>query len=147
MPTELNETILVLIPKKKFPEYVSDLRPNALCKVLYKIIAKVLPNCLKSVLPSVISENQSAFILNRLITNNILIAYELVHFLKRKRSGKTGCAALKIDISKAYDRMQWSFLSNMMRKLGFASSWIELMEMCVRTVSYKIHWEGSFWVL
>lgn len=123
---------------------MSDLRPIALCKVLYKIIAKALANRLKTVLPSIISENQSAFIPNRTITDNILIAYEMVHFLKRERYGKTGYAALKIDISKAYDRMEWSFLSRMMQKMGFASRWISLMEICVQTVSYKISSGGEF---
>lgn len=90
MPARMNETILVLILKKKNPEVVADLRSIALCMVLYKIIAKALANRLKTILPTIISDNQCAFILNRLIINNFLITYELVHYLKRKRQGKVG---------------------------------------------------------
>jgi hypothetical protein len=60
---------------------------------------------LKGILNDVISPNQSAFMPERLITNNILLAYEMTHFLQNKRSGKEGCAVVKLDMSKAYDRV------------------------------------------
>ena len=102
---EPNTTHIVLIPKKPKPERISDLRPISLCNVIYKIIAKILANRLKFVLPVVISETQSAFVPGRLISDNIMLAYEVNHYMKRKRQGKHGTVVLKVDMSKAYDRM------------------------------------------
>lgn len=102
-PTSLNDTSVVLIPKNANPEYVTDLRPISLCNVIYKIVAKMLTNRLRGVLGSVISESYSAFVSGRAITDNILISTEIMHYLKRKKQGRDGVAALKIDMSKAYD--------------------------------------------
>ena len=92
-PVGLNATAIVLIPKKSQPEYLTDLQPIDLCNVLYKIMAKMLANRMKSVLSSIISENQSAFVLGRAITDNILTSAEIMHYLKWERQGKTGTAA------------------------------------------------------
>ncbi|XP_031116501.1 uncharacterized protein LOC116020159 [Ipomoea triloba] len=123
-PEGLNATNVVLIPKKKVPESVADLRPIALCNVVYKIMAKVLANRLKPLLDNLISESQSAFIPNRLITDNILIAAEIGHYLNRKQGGLAGWGALKLDMAKAYDRMEWHYLRRMMEALGFAPSFV-----------------------
>ena len=142
MPTGLNTTSIVLIPKVKHPDKLSDLRPISLCNVLYKIMAKAVANRLKIVLPSIISDSQSAFILGRLITDNVMVAFEVGHYLKRKRQGKEGMAAFKIDMSKAYDRIEWEFLKHMMMLLGFNVAWVNLIMMCVSTVEYVITHEG-----
>lgn len=87
MPNSLNATNLVLIPKKKFPTNMTELHPISLCNVLVKIITKVLANRMKAVLNSIISENQSAFIQGRLISDNVMISYEIMHYLIRKKEG------------------------------------------------------------
>lgn len=143
MPERWNETVIALIPKVQNPEKVTDLRPISLCNVLYKIVSKVLANRLKSILPDIISPNQSAFIPGRLISDNILIAYEMTHYLKNKREGRTGYAAIKLDMSKAYDRVEWQFLHDMMMKMGFDYRWVQLMMNCVSTVSYSIKINGD----
>jgi len=118
VPSEWNETTIVLIPKVNRPEQVKDLRPISLYNVLYKIVSKVLANRLKQILPEVISPAQSAFVPGRLISDNILVAYELTHFMKQKKKGKEGHAAVKLDMSKDYDQVEWPFLQAMMAKLG-----------------------------
>src|SRR6185437_161715 len=106
-PEGWNETTIVLIPKVKNPDKLKDLRPISLCNVIYKIVSKALANRLKQILPEVISPAQSDFVLGRLISDNILIAYELTHYMKQKKKGKEGFVAVKLDMSKAYDRVEW----------------------------------------
>jgi hypothetical protein len=87
---------------------------------LYKIIAKILANKLKQVLAEIISKQQSAFVPGRLITDNVLVAYKALHTMSTRMKGRKGYMAIKLDMSKAYDRMEWAFLEAMMRSLGFA---------------------------
>jgi hypothetical protein len=106
MPQGWNETVVVLIPKVPNPDKLKDLRPISLCNVIYKIALKVLSNRLKLVLPDIVSLNQSAFVPGRIITDNVLLAYELTHYMQQKKTGLEGFAALKLDMSKAYDRVE-----------------------------------------
>ena len=122
---------------------VIKFRPISLCNVIYKLISKVLVNRLKSLLPSIVSENQSAFQARRVITDNILMAFETLHYMKTQQNGSTGFMALKLDISKAYDRVEWSFLECLLRKLGFHNRWVDLMMECITTVFYSILINGE----
>ena len=94
---------MLIIPKTKSPEKVTENRPISLCNVVYKLISKVLANRLKKVLPHVVSKTQSAFVPGRMIIDNVLIAFETLHHMHNQRSGKMGSMALKLDMSKAYD--------------------------------------------
>ena len=139
----LNHTFITLILKVKRPEYVIEFRPIALCNILYKLVSKVLVNRLKKVLPHIISESQSAFQSNKAISDNILVAFETLHHMKRKKSGKMGFMALKLDMSKAYDRLEWLFLQKTMEKMGFHSTWIGWIMECVKSVTYSILVNGE----
>lgn len=120
-PSELNNTNVVLIPKKENAACMRDLRPIALCNVLYKILAKVLANRIKVVLPEVVTENHSGFIQGRSITDNVLIAFEMIHHMRLKNRGVEGEVALKLDISKAYDRVSWQYLRHRMQAMNFSN--------------------------
>ena len=102
----MNYTYIVLIPKRNEPQYVSDFRPISLENVISRIVSKVLANRLKVILPNVISDAQSAFVPGRLITDNTTVAFEVLYKMRNKRKGKKGQMAIKLDISKAYDRVK-----------------------------------------
>lgn len=131
MLERINETYICLIPKTKNPQQVTEYHPISLCNVVYKLMAKVLANRLKKVLPVVIGEVQSAFVLGRLITDNVLLASEMMHSIDQRRKGKEGLMAIKLDMSKAYDRAKWGYLEAMMRKMGFHERWIAPVMRCV----------------
>ena len=80
-----------------------------------------------------IGDQQSAFVPRQLITDNVLLGFETMHWFRQHRGGNTGYAALKLDMSKAYDRVEWPFLEGMMLRLGFAESWVKLIMTCVRS--------------
>ena len=122
-PPKFHETHIFLIPKIKNPERVTDYWPISLCNVAYKLASKAMANKLKMVLKEIVCENQSAFILERLITNNVLVAHELMHHINRKKKGKCGEMALKLDMSEAYDRVEWCCLQQIMTKMGFHENW------------------------
>ena len=111
--------------------------------MIYKLIAKVLANRMKEILVQIISPTQSAFMPGRLITNNILVAFEALHTMDTRMKGRQGFMALKLDMSKAYDRVEWEFLEVIMLKLGFAERWVHLLMTCVRTVMYSILINGQ----
>ena len=106
----LNHTNIVLNPKVKNLEKMSDFRRTSLCNVIYKIISKVLANRLKQVLLEIISPTHNAFVLGRLIIDNVLVAFEILHTMHSRKKSKTGSLALKLDVNKAYNRVEWHLL-------------------------------------
>ena len=143
IPPNFNHTHIVLIPKCKEPKTVTHYRPISLCNVVYKIASKAITNRLKTVLPSIISDTQSAFVHGRLITDNVLVTYEMMHHISQKKSGRVGDLALKLDMSKAYDRVEWVCLEKIMAKLGFGEKWRNFIMKCVTSVSYSIKINGK----
>ena len=100
----------MLIPKINNPEKVTDYKPISLCNVAYKIASKMIANRMKVVLQDIINENQSEFVAERLIIDNVLVAHELMNHISKKKKGKWGEMAIKLDMSKAYDFVEWDCL-------------------------------------
>lgn len=94
-------------------------------------------------MPYFISENQSASILDRLITDNILLVHELHHTMTNKRQGRLGQMAVKVDISKASDRMEWVYLEVVMKRMGFHGQWVNLVMLCTTTIFYSMLVNGN----
>ncbi|KAA3460557.1 reverse transcriptase [Gossypium australe] len=137
-----NRTDIVLIPKSSHPTNLVDFRPISLCTILYKLVAKTIANKLQDFIGKCIDSAQSAFVPGRLISDNVLIAYEILHTLRQKRWGKKGLMAVKLDMSKAYDRVEWNYLKKVMLKMGFAERWVALVVKCVSTASYAVNING-----
>ena len=143
MQEGVNDTVIVMIPKKNLAEDMKDFRPISLCNVVYKVVAKCLVNRMRPMLQEIISEAQSAFIPGRLITDNALVAFECFHSIKNcKRENQNFCA-LKLDLSKAYDRVDWEFLNGVMERLGFCDKWRRWIMVCVTSVRYSVRFNGE----
>lgn len=122
---------------------MTDLRPISLRNVLFRILSKFLANRLKSCPPQLSSVNQSAFVEGRLLIDNALIAFKINHYIKRHSQGVNGVAGLKIDVSKAYDILEWNFIEKMMDKFGFPDVWIRRIMTCIKMVSYSFARQGK----
>ncbi|KAB2630222.1 hypothetical protein D8674_007741 [Pyrus ussuriensis x Pyrus communis] len=139
----LNSTHIVLVPKTNNPDSVGQFRPISLCNYSYKIVSKILANRLKPLLSEVISSTQSAFVMGRQIQDNIGIAHEMFHFLKLRKAKSKFEMGVKLDMHKAYDRVEWDFLEAVMEKLGFCPHWRNLVMGCVKTVEFAIILNGQ----
>ena len=101
-------------------------------------MAKTIANRLKFILHKIISLTQNAFIPNRLITDNIIIGYKCLHKIRHKKGKKHGLIALKLYISKAYDRVEWSFVEATMLKLDFSHNWVNLIMRYIASTSFSV---------
>ena len=89
---------------------MTEYRFISLCNVIYNLAAKTLANKLKKILSSIISDTQSAFVNDRLITDNVLVAFETMHYISQRKIGRKGKMTVKLDMSKAYGKVEWACL-------------------------------------
>ena len=142
VPEELNKTFITLIPKIPGPETLSNYRPISLYNTVYKIVSKILVGRLRLFLEKLISPFQAAFVPRRRGTDNAIIVQELIHTINRKK-GRTGFMAVKIDLEKAYDKLEWGFIRDMLFKVNLPHNLIKLIMSCVSTVSTSIVVNGG----
>lgn len=126
----VNDTFITLISKIQKAKRVGEFKPISLCNVIYKVVAKTLANRLKLFLPEIISPTQS-------------IAYEARHSMSTILRGNDRYMAIKLDMSKAYDKIEWEFLQAFMVKLGFSQRQIQLIMSFVSSMSYSILVNGQ----
>ncbi|XP_075095058.1 uncharacterized protein LOC142173378 [Nicotiana tabacum] len=134
-------TCLILIPKVDSPTNFSEFKPISLSNFTSKIISKILSRRLNPMLEKLISDNHSRFVKGRMIANNVQLAQEIVHNIKRNNN--RGNVVIKMDMAKAYDRLSWNFLMVVMRKFDFSEAWIDIIWRLVSDVWYSIMINGS----
>ncbi|KAH9666253.1 reverse transcriptase domain-containing protein [Citrus sinensis] len=142
VPSEVNKTLLVLIPKSEHSTSFKMYRPISLCTVFYKTVTKIIVNRLQVILPDLIGPHQISFVPGRHITENIIIAQEVVHSMRRKM-GKKGFMAIKVDLEKAYDKLSWNFISETLTELALPLDLIRLIMECITSTSMNILWHGE----
>lgn len=138
----LNRTFITLIPNIEGATRVEQFRPISLCNVSFKLITKVLATRLRTVLERVIAPHQSAFVPNRNITDNTILNHEIMHHLNLKK-GKVAYMALKIDMAKAYDRVEWHILLQLLHLHGFSPHFCDLIRECLSTTSFSVLLNGA----
>ena len=136
----LNSTFLVLIPKYKGVEDLKDFRPICLVGSLYKLLAKVLANILNKVMNNLVNKAQNAFVEGKKILDAFLAANEIIDSIVKKKDGGVLC---KLDIEKAYDHINWSFLLKVLQKMGFGIKWVKWIRWCIFTPSFSVLVNGS----
>ncbi|CAL0322191.1 unnamed protein product [Lupinus luteus] len=137
----LNSNLVVLIPKFPGADRIEDFRPIALANFQFKIITKVLADRLASIAPSIISPHQRGFIKGRSIHDCICIASEAVNLLDYKTHG--GNLAIKLDVRKAFDTLDWNFLLSTLSAFGFHEKFIHWVEVILKSAMLSISVNGQ----
>ncbi|XP_073133406.1 uncharacterized protein [Henckelia pumila] len=141
MPHGFTATTVTLIPKVEGAQAWTDFRPISLCNVSNKIISKLLYSRLRSVVGRLVSQSQIGFVPGRMIADNILLAHELTHSLNLPARG--GNVILKLDMAKAYDRVQWSFLLDVLRRFGFSEQVVRMVRACISFCKFSVNVNGT----
>lgn len=141
IPQGMSSTIICMIPKVKSPSCYSEFRPISLCNFSFKVITKIMNDRLQHVLPTIISTQQSGFIKGRLISDNFLLARELFMELDRPVRGHN--VLFKLDMAKAYDRIEWDFLLMVMKRFGFSSRFTSLVGQTLMNCWFSISFNGQ----
>lgn len=139
---DLNNVLICLIPKCKVPESFSQFRPISLCNVLVKVVSKILANRLRPLMASLMENYQASFISGRSTSDNIIVAQEVVHSLQRLK-GRKGGFILKVNLEKAYDRVDWGFLGKVLKCTGFKPEFVNIILDCIPTAEVAVCWNGE----
>ncbi|PKU76150.1 Putative ribonuclease H protein [Dendrobium catenatum] len=141
LPNIAKATAITLIPKSAHASNISDFRPIALCNVFYKIISKILASRMKEIMPLIIGENQAGFIKDRISSDNILLASEILKDFKKSAKKNILCA--KLDIRKAFDSVSREFILLRKGQKGFPPKFIHWIRACISNVHFSICIDGA----
>lgn len=131
----IGASFITLIVKWAGAENIKDYWPISLIGAVYKVLARVLATRLQKVLPKVISSTQGAFVHGCQILDSVLIANDCIHSRNKARRPGLIC---KIDMEKAYDRVNWKFLLYLLGRMGFGIKWRTWILECLKSNSLPI---------
>ena len=137
MPAYLNQTLVILILKRIGPELLRHFQPISLCTIVYKIVSKIIVNKIRPFMKQLVSPLQAAFIPRRKGLDNMIIAQEILHSMEKKK-GRSGVMVLKIDLEKAIDRLEWSFIREILIHFNFPSDLIAIIMDCISSSTVSI---------
>jgi hypothetical protein len=132
--------MITLVPKEEGARSMKKFRPISLINCSFKIFSKALTLRLGKIIDRLIAPQQSAFIQGRYILESVVVAHEIVHGIQK--SGEPGCI-IKLDYEKAYDRVSWECLFEILESRGFSSSWIKWIERIIKQGSVGIMLNGE----
>ncbi|XP_024158077.2 uncharacterized protein LOC112165700 [Rosa chinensis] len=142
IPPGLNHTVISLIPKVDGPQHMANFRPISLCSTIYKVISKIIVARIRPLMQQLISPNQVSYVPGRNISDNVMIAQEML-FKFKKSCGGLGFFAWKVDLSKAYDRLSWQFIEMVLYEAQFPHSLVKLIMSCITSTSFQICFNGE----
>lgn len=142
MKPHIAHSNLVLIPKSEAPLKVTDFRPISVCNLIYKVISKLLAKRMQPFMSSIISTSQTAFIPGREISENVLLLREVIHSFKRPTT-RDQQFVFKADLAKAFDRLSWNYLFQLLPEYGFSRKFCNWVEACVKSAKFTILFNGS----
>lgn len=143
VPEQMNTSLICLLPKQHQPTDISQFRPICLSNVVIKIISKVIANRVKRIIGDLVGEWQAAFVPHRQASDNIIVAQELLHTMRTRHHKKHGMI-VKIDLEKAYDRIDWYFLTEVLRTVGFGCNLIQVIRSCLDSATLSLLWNGKW---
>ena len=121
---------MVSISKMAGPESLGNYRPISLCNTVYKIVTKILVARIRTYLDKLVSPLQSAFVSGRRSVDNVIVMQEIIHTISNKK-GQVGYMAIKVDLKKAYDKIEWSFIGEVLINANLPQNLISLIMSCV----------------
>lgn len=139
---EINEMLIVLIPKVSALKNLQHFCPISLCNVGFKAITKALANRLKPFLPKVVAPTHSSVIHGRNIFDNIIMYQEVLHSFQSRKGSKADML-IKLDLIKAYDKLKWSFVYDTLQHLSVPEMLIRAIMVCFTSPSFRILWNGE----
>lgn len=137
IPPDWGITNLVLIPKVAYLDMIIQFRLTSLCITLYKLVSRIIPQILKPYIANIINPCQAGFVLGWCTSNNIILVKEIIHTLMRKK-GRSGYIALKLDLDKAYDWLEWSFIQESLDFFQALPNLITLIMNMISSMYYLI---------